>query len=69
MKTATMIQVNLKADDGTQMTTWVEKRPDIKVGNKIQLDKQDKWYVIKEVYNHEITKDKLELNRGWTNNI
>lgn len=63
-----MIQVDLKSHDGTMMTTWVEKRPDLHIGGAVRLDKEKNFRRIEKIYDLEIPKDQLDSNRNWDNN-
>ena len=65
-----MVQVDLKRADGVEMTTWVDKRPDLKEGVLLSLKDEDKdvFWRVNKVYDIEMDKDQVEKNRGWDNN-
>lgn len=67
----TIVQVDLLTKQGEKMTTWVDKRPDLKEGVWITLKdfKSDtKWCVMK-LYNQEHTSTEFDWHRKWDNNI
>ena len=70
VKKTTMVQVDLKRADGVEMTTWVDKRPDLKEGVLLSLKDEDKdvFWRVNKVYDIEMDKDQVEKNRGWDNN-
>ena len=64
------VQVDLKSNDGSMMTTWLKDHPSLVEGDQIRLDKETEWRTIQTVYsNIKLTKDQLDLNRNWDNNI
>lgn len=51
------------------MTTWVEKDPQLKVGSKVKVKDDDRWWTVTGIYpNIEIPFVELKSNRGWDNN-
>ena len=63
-----IIQVKLKSGR-SRMTTWVEKRSDVKVGNKLELKEiPDKVWEIDSVYSIELNSRDLDFHRKWDNN-
>lgn len=64
-----MIQVDLVAFKGNlQMTTWMEKRVELEVGRLVRFHNETTWWKIKKIYNIELDKTELEMNRKWDNN-
>lgn len=51
------------------MTTWLESRPDVKLGTIIELKEVPKkhWEVI-AIYDNEIESTDLDFHRKWDNN-
>ena len=52
------------------MITWVNKRPDLKVGSDIYLTDKPKvkWHVT-DIYPGEQEAQAFDWHRKWTNNI
>lgn len=64
-----MIQIAMRTKEGKVMTHWVEKKPDIKVGAMVRLDKDEElWRIISVWENLVVPRDQLEMNRNWDNN-
>lgn len=64
-----MVQVDLSRSDGRTMTTWVDKRPDLKVGSFVSLKEGEVnlYWRIEKIYDLEVPKNKLGT-RGFDNN-
>jgi len=72
MKTETkLVQVRLSSGD-VQLVTWVEKRPNIKVGARLTLKdhaQPRRWWRVESVSTGECNAHDLAVHRGWDNNI
>jgi hypothetical protein len=69
-KTQAIVQVYLKNSLDETLTTWVDVRPDLKIGSYITLKdfKPDvRWKVI-AVFDTELESKSLEFHRKWDNN-
>lgn len=67
-----IVQVDLerKTPEGNaQMTTWVNDRPDLKLGVAIQLKAVEGYWSVKKIYNDLHTSDEFDWHRKWDNNI
>lgn len=54
----------------SELTTWLESRPDIKVGNTVELKETGKrlWKVVRVFEDIEVDSSDLEFHRKWDNN-
>lgn len=71
LPTIPIVQVMLRSEHNEVMTTWVDKRPNLKEGSIIFLRdfKPDtRWLVIKLYPQTHDAKD-FDWHRKWTNNI
>lgn len=73
MSDVTVVQVKLLNINhtGEQLTTWVDRKPGLKVGSRIKLKDfkpEDQWDVI-ELWDMERKAKDFDWHRKWTNNI
>lgn len=69
----TIVQVTLENDYGERLTTWVDKRPDLHIGSKVQLKdfKPEVWWKVEAIYDydHQHHASDFDWHRKWSNNI
>lgn len=66
-----IVQVELKTLMGEKLTTWVDKRPDLKEGVFITLKdfKPEIEWRVEKVYDDEHDSQDFNWHRKWDNNI
>lgn len=65
-----IVQVTLQSKIRETFTTWVDKRPELKIGSRISLKdlKPETTWLVVNIYDKELDSKDLEFHRKWDNN-